>query len=288
MIQTPNSGTKNFSFVMRINIIDCSATGLYFEQVRLDDEGITSLLKRVHGHRRLLLVNPLAVLGILMEQYGRACERDRTHSDREVVNMEGRTGMTSLVIAKSSPQDAADYEKLTKALHSCNTNLIFLDNLTNFEVAVGRFIAETLKKFQTIREKRGLETIPVDVHDTLIHNIEYLLNVAEMRRYQAQSLHRRIQTQINVVSNFASHSPMTLTMMLQLYSMISQRDSKVNISVAKDSKKIAAAAKRDSLAMKTISTLTLIFLPGTFVAVCFLPLLLLPCSESQSYRAPKS
>lgn len=53
--------------------------------------------------------------------------------------------------------------------------------------------------------------------------------------------------------------------------MISQRDSKVNISVAEDSKKIAAAAKRDSLAMKTVSMLTLIYLPGTFVAVRFLP-----------------
>lgn len=62
---------------------------------------------------------------------------------------------------------------------------------------------------------------------------------------------------------------MTLTMTLQLYSMISQRDSRVNISVAEDSKKIAAAAKRDSQAMKTVSMLTLIFLPGTFVAVCF-------------------
>lgn len=49
--------------------------------------------------------------------------------------------------------------------------------------------------------------------------------------------------------------------------MIAQRDSKVNISVAEDSKKIAAAAKRDSSAMKTVSILTLVFLPGTFVAV---------------------
>lgn len=49
--------------------------------------------------------------------------------------------------------------------------------------------------------------------------------------------------------------------------MITQRDNKLNISVAEDSKKIAAAAKRDSLAMKTVSILTLAFLPGTFVAV---------------------
>lgn len=49
--------------------------------------------------------------------------------------------------------------------------------------------------------------------------------------------------------------------------MISQQDSRINISIAEDSKKIAAAAKRDSSAMKTVSMLTLVFLPGTFVAV---------------------
>ena len=51
--------------------------------------------------------------------------------------------------------------------------------------------------------------------------------------------------------------------------MIAQRDNKINISVAEDSKKIAAAAMRDSSAMKTVSMLTLIFLPPTYVAVCF-------------------
>ena len=55
--------------------------------------------------------------------------------------------------------------------------------------------------------------------------------------------------------------------------MISQQDNRINLSVAEDSKKIAAAAKRDSSAMKTVSMLTLIFLPGTFVAVSCLTLL---------------
>lgn len=267
VIQTPNSGIANFSFVMRINVVDCSATGLYFQGDGLNK--LNGLLKRLQGHRRLLRTNPLAFLGILMEEYGRTCERDRARNDREVVTIEGRTGMTSLQIANSNSQAAKDYELLSKDLHSCNTNLIFLDNLTNFEVAVGRFIKETLIRFQMIRERRLLEKILADVDDTLIQNIEYLLNAAEMRRYQAQSLHRRTQTQINVVSRFRSYCAIKLTMMLQLYSLISQRDSKVNISVAEDSKRIAAAAKRDSLAMKTISMLTLVFLPGTFVAVCF-------------------
>jgi hypothetical protein len=42
----------------------------------------------------------------------------------------------------------------------------------------------------------------------------------------------------------------------------------VNVLVAEESKRIAMAAKRDSAAMKTISILTLVYLPGTFIAVC--------------------
>lgn len=272
MIQTPKSTIVNFSFVMRINIVDCSAIGLCFRGDDLDDRGLTRLLKRLHGHRRLLRLNPLALLGILMEEYGRACEIDRARNDKDVITLEGRTGMTTPRIAIEYAGDATDHELLIKALHSCNTMLIFLDNMTNFEVAVGKFIKETLTKFQMIRERSllMLETIPAGIDDTLIQAIEYLLNAAEMRRYQAQSLHQRTQTQINVVSRFGSDSAMRLTMMPQLYSMVSQRDSKVNISVAEDSRKIAAAAKRDSLAMKTVSMLTLVFLPGTFVAVCFI------------------
>jgi hypothetical protein len=41
----------------------------------------------------------------------------------------------------------------------------------------------------------------------------------------------------------------------------------LNIEVARDSKLIALATGRDSIAMKMIAILTIAFLPGTFVAV---------------------
>lgn len=54
-----------------------------------------------------------------------------------------------------------------------------------------------------------------------------------------------------------------------LYNMINQRDSRLNFSVARSSRQIAAASRRDSSAMKTISILTLVFLPGTFISAIF-------------------
>lgn len=195
---------------MRINIADCSATGLYFHGDVLNDVGVATLLKRLHGHRQLLQTNSLVFLGTVMKKYGRSCERDRVRNGIDVVNIEGQTGTTSLQVASFSTRVAADYELLIKALHSCNTNLISLDNMTHFEVAAGRFVKATLIKFQVLREKRLLEPVPADVDDILTQDIEYLLNAAEMRRYQAQSLHRRTQSQINLVSNFESISKVIL------------------------------------------------------------------------------
>lgn len=47
----------------------------------------------------------------------------------------------------------------------------------------------------------------------------------------------------------------------------SKQNAELNLELAKESIVIASAAKRDSLSMKSITVLTTVFLPGTFVAV---------------------
>ena len=91
-----------------------------------------------------------------------------------------------------------------------------------------------------------METKWQDLHQCLNLGI----NDNRLRLHQAEGLHTRIQTQLGV-----------------LHSLISQRDSKVNIELAKDSRKIAAAAQRDSKVMRIIAILTLVFLPATLTSV---------------------
>lgn len=52
-----------------------------------------------------------------------------------------------------------------------------------------------------------------------------------------------------------------------LLAVIAQRDQQFSIQLAKDSKEIATASKRDSSMMKAIAAVTMFFLPGTFTAV---------------------
>ncbi|KAL7957855.1 hypothetical protein V8C34DRAFT_284570 [Trichoderma compactum] len=54
-----------------------------------------------------------------------------------------------------------------------------------------------------------------------------------------------------------------------LYSIMSQRESRLNIQIASDSKKLAHTSERESKSMKGISLLGTIFLPGTFLASMF-------------------
>jgi hypothetical protein len=182
--------------------------------------------------------------------------------------MERQTGHTSIAISlfRQNP----DYERLTRDLNACKTSLIFMDSITIFEKEIGTFCKEMLETLELLRHEQGLDTLPTGERVAATQQLDYHLNQSQLRRIQACSLERRVQTQISVVRRRTTNPPhiIYVSNILQLYSLISQRDSKINILVAEDSKKIALAAKRDSTAMKTISVLTMVFLPGTFVAVC--------------------
>ncbi|KAJ2973093.1 hypothetical protein NUW58_g9028 [Xylaria curta] len=51
-----------------------------------------------------------------------------------------------------------------------------------------------------------------------------------------------------------------------VYALMTHEDARINISLAKASKELAEAAKKDSSSMKTIAIMTMLFLPGTYFA----------------------
>ncbi|KAG5922815.1 hypothetical protein E4U42_005250 [Claviceps africana] len=50
---------------------------------------------------------------------------------------------------------------------------------------------------------------------------------------------------------------------------MSQREARLNLEIAGEQRRIAHASKRDSTAMKTISLMGTLFLPGTYLASVF-------------------
>lgn len=181
---------------MRISLTDLSAVGFLFCKT---EARIRGLLSRLSTNQNRLQQNPLALLSVIYDEYGRSCEMARKRGDDEVVSIESSTGMSSIKV-QAPTQAERDLAELNKALHAANTNLIFLDNVINFDVAVGKFIKEAFVKLETLRQTQNLEPSPVPVSQALHENMDYLINLSELRRHQAQSLHQRVQSQISVVS----------------------------------------------------------------------------------------
>jgi Mg2+ and Co2+ transporter CorA len=50
---------------------------------------------------------------------------------------------------------------------------------------------------------------------------------------------------------------------------MAQKESKLNLEMAAQQRRLAHASKRDSTAMKTLSLLGAVFLPGTFLSSVF-------------------
>ncbi|CRK12188.1 hypothetical protein BN1708_017142, partial [Verticillium longisporum] len=101
--------------------------------------------------------------------------------------------------------------------------------------------------------KAGVEGAQLDkLHRSLLSRLDfYTAKLVGIENYQATTL-ERLHIQRSA-----------------LYNLLSQRESKIQFQMAGEQRRLAHASKRDSTAMKTISLLGAIFLPGTFLASVF-------------------
>jgi Mg2+ and Co2+ transporter CorA len=111
---------------------------------------------------------------------------------------------------------------------------------------------------------------------------------------EAKALNRRVDYLDNLITGSQAYasvmSARTKAQVQTVYSMIGQRDNRLNIEtaaasreiaalslvhnenmkdIAEDSRNVAILTRRDSLDMRIIAAVTLIFLPGTFLATMF-------------------
>ncbi|KAI9797187.1 MAG: hypothetical protein M1833_005596 [Piccolia ochrophora] len=201
--------------------------------------------------------HPLLVPVILFENHLQNAERYLLALSDKVTDMEADTGYVvagrlALTDPSAIPKwNKLDLEGLTRRLHSCLAELVFLDHVSHFRRECAGFLLKTIKDVQRHFPAHGRRERAWEARE-LAQSIGFMSSASDTMWYQSQCLQKRVQSQIGVT-----------------YSMIAQNDSRLNQSIASDSAQIASASKRDSSAMKTVALITAIFLPGTFVATFF-------------------
>lgn len=254
-----------------MNIQNGAVAGILFSKKAWD---IPQTLGKFEDYREECAASPLNILILLYDDFGSRAEEERKVLDQEVVRIEWMTVMSSAAITAQVLTDV-EYEKLIRDMHNCNTGLIFLSDVINYEIELGQFCFELYDIFEDLRRKAALP----DFHsapekDNFLHWLKFLLKLSHFRHSQTQALRSRIQSQTNLVSRGVgfvfgglSWQYWLTRRMIKLYNLISQRDSRVNFTIADESREIAQAAQRDSKTMRTIAFMTLVFLPSTLAAV---------------------
>jgi len=186
----------------------------------------------------------LPVLIIEQTVYERFGQVDQVTSELEQI--EQITGFTSNVSKKTEEIELQNIvRKLGEqhAYYSTNETSLLVLKLS---------VATFMRKLEYLDS----ETFPDAMREKLKRYVPKLKDRMEYLESTLEHtlLHGNIQTRLQAQQQV-------------LFNLIAQADTKINISLAKDSREIAAASKQDSSAMKIIAMLTTLFLPGTFVAV---------------------
>lgn len=100
----------------------------------------------------------------------------------------------------------------------------------------------------------------------LDHKVTSLISVT-------QKVHERATMQLAVLFNIIAQKDSKVSIEIAAASralaMENKKDQRISIAIAKASREIAVESKRDSSSMKTIAAVTMLFLPGTFIASLF-------------------
>lgn len=171
------------------------------------------------------------------------------------------------------------YTCMSATMSGCATRLVYFQT----QIQLSREIFDEILGYiwpHGVERPQGAEKVAREIDDC----ISLLQKRLEGKERRIRYLSQRANAQLTAVSNLTASHPKhpakaklsktkvkkpTLIFGVQLFHLISQQETQLSISVAEDSRMLALATKDDSTAMRTLAAVTIIFLPGTFVAAFF-------------------
>ncbi|ETS76471.1 hypothetical protein PFICI_11858 [Pestalotiopsis fici W106-1] len=200
-----------------------------------------------------LCPHPLLLPVLVFASHRRNMERYRTHIDKSILALEQETGFGAsgfLVTASNATSGRQDFhiESALVRLQSQQTELATVINISRYSESLASFLIDANIQLSAALGWQDHASV-MKAEDGVLHMLVLAQSQAKTSTSVIQSLKERVQSQTNLI-----------------FSLISSEENRISRRVAEESAKVAISSKRDSMAMKTVAVLTMIFLPGTFVA----------------------
>ncbi|KAF1985224.1 hypothetical protein K402DRAFT_394920 [Aulographum hederae CBS 113979] len=231
---------------LRTRIHDRATTCLLIDQKSTFDS-VRDLYKL---RREQLALSPFYLLQIILEIKVLQDAKTLFSTGWDITDLEKLTG--TVYLAESSQYQAQSVSDLVQGFHAAQSKLSTIQQDLRFEADLASFSEQVSLLLAELRQGQGLQAAKSREACLLEEDNQFWVNTLKQNQVALDCLQQRCKTQFQ-----------------ELSTIISQRDSKTTADLAQGSREIAEAAKRDSETMKTITVITLIFLPTMLVATIF-------------------
>lgn len=260
---------------MKIRLSD--RAGLCFLCAR-ESHVVEALRNRCIKQKHLLAIHPLYLLLFILEERTAVYNAWLQKLYIDAFEIEAVTEMApptwKSAVMETKKNQLADFDEVLKRLHSVSAELSHSNTVMRFAVKFGHFCLRTIDTVENLCAELDLEALKRQHRSQLNDCVRFVHDRNEFRKDKLDEVLYRLERQINVVRSsltapckIAGIVPLISSLLEQIFSLVTQRDSKVNLAVAEDSNYVALLAAQDSETMKTITVLTLVFLPSSLVTV---------------------
>jgi hypothetical protein len=162
---------------------------------------------------------------------------------------------------------SSDLDTINEHLQSCQNRMLWIKSTAAVDITSSMEAAN--QAFWGIFQHRNKEK-DAEYLSQLHVSVKSRLGFYKSRwlgaKVYGENAMQRLENQGSAVS-FDQNQRINLLTNLKLYNLMAQNESRLNFRMAKEQKKLAQIAKRNSDAVRGITLVGLIFLPGTYIAV---------------------
>ncbi|KAF3771352.1 hypothetical protein M406DRAFT_67662 [Cryphonectria parasitica EP155] len=241
--------SNSINISMRIRLSDRSTVCFLSALTETTGRTIESQLSK---RGRLISIDPLYFLVLAFEVRSRENNEIFQKTLLKVYEVESATEMTApswkLQVPHTTLQWLADYDNLLKRLHEAHSEMCHFEHIGTFYIKWALYLLKSVDLLEQLRAEAGLALMAKRHDVALRERIQFTLARSEYIAAKTKEMLARIRGQINVA-----------------FSLVTQKDSKLTLAVTEYSNHLAMLAARDSETMKTITVLTLLFLPSSLI-----------------------
>lgn len=204
---------------------------------------------------------PFSLASLLITRYFYFLESQRIQIDHKVIMIERQTGRGAVAYSGGqAPQTIAPEDLDLTQMHWIEGNQRNIVGAAECQLRLASFLLDEHMQYIQQRNNTNFERHKLSgIERAIYERLKSHKQLVEGLFASSRTTRERIQRQLSAVDSIINQSD----------NKVSLKNAAASTKIAEQSRRIAEETRRDSTSMKTIASLTMVYLPSTFAATVF-------------------